>query len=623
MKVKHVFPLIVCLFVLLQGCSPDTEPEIKPQIDKAVQPVWAIQPTYTDAARFASGLAYVKTASGEAYFINTQGERALSIPYDNIASRYPFDMPMMNFGVVIGYDDESEQHLLLRSGLTVPFTQPGGWDVDPVTTVNDSLRPAKCSDVELGYFNQQNLWYIEPKYVTVHPFRDDVSMARLNNGGDYLVYSDGEVAPLKSVLPYKGEGYLTKYGKDYSIIYMNQKDYFIDSKGEIAFAMYFEEARSFSEGYAAVKQDGLWGFIDSNGEWITKPIFKEVFDFNEGMAKVVDEKDREAFINTSGEIVIPFQRTEYGYHRFISGITSKRNWSSEGIVNMEGKWLVKPKYDFIGINDHFAVLEKGDSKYIYFINQNKLLETAFSSVEKLSPGLLVAETGERQYIVNTEDATISEEGFVWIEAMSEGLALVHNNGVGFIDSAGSWIITPQFEDAMPFSNGLAAVKKDGKWGYIANPLIYGNWSVDEYERGISLSLFSESSETNAPADFESSISDVKTLVKKLTNEDISTESIINELSSMGINAGNGRVLTREDASCLLAYAARCSGKNTYCLLAFLSDEAEVAEQKLSSVSYAACMGLFNFNQPGVFQPNETVTTAEFCTAIVRLYESCL
>ena len=28
------------------------------------------------------------------------------------------------------------------------------------------------------------------------------------------------------------------------------------------------------------------------------------------------------------------------------------------------------------------------------------------------------------------------------------------------------VITPQYEEAEPFSEGLAAVKKDGKWGYI-------------------------------------------------------------------------------------------------------------------------------------------------------------
>ena len=43
---------------------------------------------------------------------------------------------------------------------------------------------------------------------------------------------------------------------------------------------------------------------------------------------------------------------------------------------------------------------------------------------------------------------------------------------GFIDKTGNYIVKPQFDDASPFSEGLAAVKVDNyasglaKWGYI-------------------------------------------------------------------------------------------------------------------------------------------------------------
>ncbi|MEX0704424.1 MAG: WG repeat-containing protein [Planctomycetales bacterium] len=38
--------------------------------------------------------------------------------------------------------------------------------------------------------------------------------------------------------------------------------------------------------------------------------------------------------------------------------------------------------------------------------------------------------------------------------------------VGFMDRTGKVVIKPQFDDARPFTEGLAAVKKEGKWGYI-------------------------------------------------------------------------------------------------------------------------------------------------------------
>ena len=50
---------------------------------------------------------------------------------------------------------------------------------------------------------------------------------------------------------------------------------------------------------------------------------------------------------------------------------------------------------------------------------------------------------------------------------SEGLARVKQNGKwGFIDKAGALAIPPSFEEAESFSEGLARVKQNGKWGFI-------------------------------------------------------------------------------------------------------------------------------------------------------------
>lgn len=50
---------------------------------------------------------------------------------------------------------------------------------------------------------------------------------------------------------------------------------------------------------------------------------------------------------------------------------------------------------------------------------------------------------------------------------TEGLALIKKNGkYGFIDKRGEIVIPPTFDAALPFSEGLAAVRKGAKWGYI-------------------------------------------------------------------------------------------------------------------------------------------------------------
>ena len=37
---------------------------------------------------------------------------------------------------------------------------------------------------------------------------------------------------------------------------------------------------------------------------------------------------------------------------------------------------------------------------------------------------------------------------------------------GFVNGAGKFVIEPKYDEALQFSDFLAAVKQDGKWGFI-------------------------------------------------------------------------------------------------------------------------------------------------------------
>lgn len=49
---------------------------------------------------------------------------------------------------------------------------------------------------------------------------------------------------------------------------------------------YFEDALPFSEGLAAVKNNGLWGYIDTNGEYVVQPQYEQAVSFTGGCAAV-------------------------------------------------------------------------------------------------------------------------------------------------------------------------------------------------------------------------------------------------------------------------------------------------------------------------------------------------
>jgi hypothetical protein len=100
----------------------------------------------------------------------------------------------------------------------------------------------------------------------------------------------------------------------------------------------YEYVGPFYEGRARVKLERKWGFIDTLGRVIVPPgKYDQVENYSGGLAKVR---------------------------------VSQKGW---GLINSEGKEVVKPMFDFIGefINDE-AVVRVGKEEAVIDRNGNKL-----------------------------------------------------------------------------------------------------------------------------------------------------------------------------------------------------------------------------------------------------------
>ncbi|MCM1122684.1 MAG: WG repeat-containing protein [Eubacterium sp.] len=65
---------------------------------------------------------------------------------------------------------------------------------------------------------------------------------------------------------------------------------FVNRHGEVYIEARFEDAKSFRNGYAAVKQNGLWGYIDRNGKMVVEPQFQDaLYMMPDGIAYVKNE----------------------------------------------------------------------------------------------------------------------------------------------------------------------------------------------------------------------------------------------------------------------------------------------------------------------------------------------
>lgn len=105
--------------------------------------------------------------------------------------------------------------------------------------------------------------------------------------------------------------------------------------GKIVISAVWEEARPFSEGYAAVKdKSGYWGFIDKNGVLLTSFNWKNVMSFKEGFAAVKNYNGYWGFIDKFGKMVIKCQYTSVD--SFNNGFAIVSDWKGINKIDKDG-----------------------------------------------------------------------------------------------------------------------------------------------------------------------------------------------------------------------------------------------------------------------------------------------
>jgi hypothetical protein len=175
------------------------------------------------------------------------------------------------------------------------------------------------------------------------------------------------------------------------------------------------------------QQDSKWGYVDSSGKSVIPAQFDSAGEFSEGLAAVEVNK-------------------RFGY------------------IAADGHFVIKPKYFRAGpFRDGFAWV---------------VVRKRWTPLGTGEYG--VALYGQVTYIDHTGREIRSPFSAEHVSNFSEGLAAVRpgkifggcSEKIGYLNTEGEWSIKPQFDEALDFSEGLAAVNRGGKchmggkWGYI-------------------------------------------------------------------------------------------------------------------------------------------------------------
>lgn len=282
--------------------------------------------------------------------------------------------------------------------------------------------------------------------------------------------------------------------------FIENENFLIDKKGnEHKLSSIYKRMHAFQEGIAVVSDtefgwcNGKWGFIDSLGQEITPLKYDQVWEFSEGLAAVnigsiECQGGKWGFIDKKGKEVIPliydyvgmidggYDLFGFQFGRAIVGQGEKSFYiNKKGVLSKipprkeEDEQVTKEKYKESPIRTF------NNGKYGFNDQNGKIIVPAkYDMAYSFSNGITIVQVklnGKWAYI-NSRGEEITAFKYDKAEHFVDGCAIVAtgkngNYAFGLIDSTGAEILALGSYDFMfHFKNGLAAVEKNNKYGYI-------------------------------------------------------------------------------------------------------------------------------------------------------------
>ena len=300
---------------------------------------------------------------------------------------------------------------------------------------------------------------------------------------------------------------------------------YINSAGKTIIPCQFDWAGEFSEGLAAFFEDSLYGFVDTTGKIVIQPTFIKVSKFSDGLCQVVIKNDtcnenkftglirasqfsdnsmhgffgldncnQKAFINKDGSIAFYHSYKNIGLFKYGSAFVTINNEIC--FMDKTGKVIFNthcpPGYNrefsdgIISLSTQTAVWVKqndlseimvGDTTKYFDTSGKVMLLLMGSKTGRFSEGLLNIKINNKPvYIDVTGKPVITNLNDKYsYRSFSDGLAIVYEIGnypqkVGFIDKSGKFVIPLKTQEVgneiHDFKDGLAAIYKQNKWGFI-------------------------------------------------------------------------------------------------------------------------------------------------------------
>ncbi len=270
----------------------------------------------------------------------------------------------------------------------------------------------------------------------------------------------------------------------------------IDNRGNLVLPIQYDDLGDYCDGlirFGVYDGEGVmkYGYMDLSGTVRIQAVYPIATDFDNGRALVSDGDSGQALqmIDTKGQTVIsglPYADAATGiYENYILVANYYEEELNFGIIDYSGREIVPAIYthlEFAG--EGFVVaneMEDGTMSTLVFDfdGQERYFPGGYTHVGDYSEGKLLAfvgdeETGEGVYSYLDSWGDLAVPGaFDQAQPFSDGLAVVGQRQAdgsylyGYIDEAGSLVIPYQYQQARAYSEGTMAVMENGRWRYLS------------------------------------------------------------------------------------------------------------------------------------------------------------
>ena len=203
--------------------------------------------------------------------------------------------------------------------------------------------------------------------------------------------------------------------------------------------------------------------------------------------KIIEKSAKPAVAVETPKTVPVFQATGY----LFPFINETNKW---GYLDVNGDVAIEPAFDFAdGFSDGFARVRLGDQWGYVDVFGKIAIKPQFERARDFVKGTAAVRFNRKYGYINKTGKFIVEPQFSKLaQSFAEGLGAVPDSTkkFGYVNMQGTLVIPHKFDNAYEFSEGLAAVEQDRKWGFIDTT---GNWFIgpqyvwaDKFVDGIAL-----------------------------------------------------------------------------------------------------------------------------------------